>query len=273
MAQIASHTHAGRVHDDNEDSIGADAARGVWLIADGMGGHASGEVASAIVKDTILRASELPLIDAVVAAHQAVVAAANADDGRYRGMGSTVVAFALHGARGEVVWVGDSRAYLWRRGAIRRVSRDHSYVELLRDTTDLSEEQIRTHPQKNLVTQTLGHGDPVPAQAYVDLRPRDWLMLCSDGLNDELSDDEIAALLRGSATPDDAVVQLVDAALAKGGRDNVSVVIVALSGDDLPDRWRRWWRIARAQAWFPAVLGVVAALLLASLLLFSFKST
>ena len=267
MVQFASHTHPGRVHDENEDAIGTDATHGLWLVADGMGGHASGEVASAIVRDTILQQADLPLTEAVLAAHNAVVIGAEADGGRFRGMGSTVVAFSLRAGDGEVAWVGDSRAYLWRRGALQCVSRDHSYVELLRESIDLSETQVRTHPHRNLVTQTLGHGNPVPGSARVDLRPRDWLILCSDGLNDELTDDEIAALLRKSSAPDDAVVQLVDAALAKGGRDNVSVVIVAVSNDDLPNNGRRLWRRLRAQAWLPAALGVLGALLVGSLVL------
>jgi protein phosphatase len=183
-----------------------------------------------------------------------------------------VVALALHDGAGEVVWVGDSRAYLWRRGAIRRISRDHSYVELLRDSDGISEAEIRAHPQRNLVTQTLGHGTPVPSSAHVDLRSRDWVMLCSDGLNDELDDDEIAAQLRSGREPDRAAAQLVEAALAKGGRDNVSVVIVAVSDDDLPGRWRGAWRRLRAQPWFPALLGAIGALLLGSLSLFLFKS-
>ena len=273
MVQFASHSHPGRVHDDNEDAIGSDPTRGLWLVADGMGGHASGEVASAIVRDTILNAAELPLPDAVVAAHRAVAAAAGAGDARYRGMGSTVVALELHDGQGEVVWVGDSRAYLWRRGTIRRLSRDHSYVELLRESNGMTEAEIRAHPHKNLVTQTLGHGDPVPSTTLVELRPHDWLILCSDGLSDELSDEEAADLLRHSRAPDDAVVQLVDAALAKGGRDNVSVVIVCIQESDLPTPWRRLWHRARAQVWFPALLGFLAALVLASLLMLFFRNS
>ncbi len=272
MVQFASHSHAGRVHSDNEDAVGTDPSRGLWLVADGMGGHASGEVASAIVRDTMIGATELSLTDAVIAAHRAVAAAAEADAGRYRGMGSTVVALAIKAGECEVVWVGDSRAYLWRRGTIRRVSRDHSFVELLRESSGITEAEIRVHPNRNLVTQTLGHGSPTPASVRVELRARDWLLLCSDGLNDELDDDEIADLLRRAREPDDAVSQLVEAALAKGGRDNVTVLIVAVSDDDLPNRWRRLWRRAYTQVWFPAVLGVMAAILLGSLLLFSLRN-
>ncbi len=272
MRQFASHTHVGRVYHNNEDSIGSDDSRGLWLVADGMGGHASGEIASAIVKDTIIGAVDLSLTDAVLAAHRAVArAAAEQEDGRYQGMGSTVVALALQHGGGEIVWVGDSRAYLWRRGAISRISRDHSYVELLRETNAMTEAETRAHPHKNLVTQTLGHGEPVPSRVWVDLQPHDWLMLCSDGLNDELDDDELAELLRASGAPDDAVTRLVDAALARGGRDNISVVIVAVSEDDVPKGWRRVWQRLRAQVWLPAVIGVIAAVALASLLLFSSK--
>lgn len=273
MVEFASHTHPGRVHDDNEDTIGADPVRCRWLVADGMGGHASGEVASAIVKETILREVDLPLTDAVRAAHRAVVAEAEASDGRYRGMGSTVVALALIDGQAEVVWVGDSRAYLWRKGDIRRISRDHSFVELLRDSKGVTESEIRTHPDRHLVTQTLGHGDPVPSSVHLDLRAHDWLILCSDGLTDELDDQEIAALLKRSTAPGEAVVQLVDAALARGGHDNVTVVVLEVSDADLPRQWRQRLRDLRGRAWYPALLGVIGALIVGALVLFSFRST
>lgn len=265
MPRFASHTHPGRVRDDNEDSIGCDPTRRVWLVADGMGGHASGEVASRLVRDTIIQAGEMPLPRAVLAAHAAVAAAGSSTDERYRGMGSTVVAFAQRGSEGEIVWVGDSRAYLWRGGVLRRLTRDHSYVELLRDSSGISEAEIRVHPQRNLVTQTLGIGAPEPSATHIALRANDWLLLCSDGLHDELDDDEIGAQIRASRTPDDAVIKLVDAALGKGGRDNVSVVIVALGREDLPGM-----ALSR-QPWFPAVLGAVCALVLGTLLFFWLK--
>jgi PPM family protein phosphatase len=260
MVTYASRSHAGRIYDHNEDSLGIDAARGRWLVADGMGGHASGEVASAIVRDTIMNSAGLTLAEAVLEAHRAVGAAAHEE--HLRGMGSTVVALELIQGHGEVVWVGDSRAYLFRRGTLRPISRDHSFVELLRDSDGISEAEIRAHPHRNLVTQTLGIGDAVPSTVDIELRPGDWLMLCSDGLNDELEDSEIAAHLRRSRNPQMAVSDLVDAALAKGGRDNVSVVIVAIDADDVPRKSQR------ARAWLPTILGVVGALLLGSVLLF-----
>jgi protein phosphatase len=264
MVQFVSNSHAGRVHRHNEDAIGSDVSRSLWLVADGMGGHAGGEVASAIVRDIVLQHTNLSLTNAVLTAHRAVSAAALADE-RLCGMGSTIVAVALHGTAAEVVWVGDSRAYLWRRRELTLVSRDHSYLELLRDENALSETQMRAHPQRNLVTQTLGHGDPIPGSTHVQLRALDWLILCSDGLNDELTDDEIAALLRDADAPDTAVAKLIDNALARGGRDNVSVVIVVISDDDAPSRRLRLWRYLRPRPWFPAIVGAMLALVLGAL--------
>jgi PPM family protein phosphatase len=269
MIHFATRTHPGRVHEDNEDAVGVDEARKIWFVADGMGGHAGGEVASGIVRETILRSVDLSLPDAVAAAHRAVVAAASADD-RLTGMGSTVVALGLHGDQAEVVWVGDSRSYLWRAGTLKRVSRDHSMMEMLRDAGELSEAQVQTHPQRHVVTQTLGHGEPVASSVRVELRGNDWMILCSDGLHDELDDAELSTLLEESETPDDAVVRLVDAALAKGGRDNISVVVIRFSYDDLGIRQRRWPRLRRfvvAQRWAPALLGIAVALLLGLLVL------
>jgi protein phosphatase len=266
MARFATRTDPGRMHAENEDAIGVDAAHGLWLVADGMGGHASGEVASAIVRDTMLRLTQISLADAVGAAHHAVVDAA-AKDSHCRGMGSTIVAIALHGGAARTVWVGDSRAYLWRARKLQRISRDHSVDEMLRVAGQHSEAEIRAHPQRKLLTQTLGHGDPVASSASIDLRAGDWLILCSDGLHDELDDAEIAALLGTMPSPDDAVVQLVDAANAKGGRDNISVVVVAISDDDLPSRWGRLRRFANKAPWLPALAGVAVALLVVSLIL------
>ncbi|MGH8495955.1 MAG: PP2C family protein-serine/threonine phosphatase [Gammaproteobacteria bacterium] len=227
MTTFHGDTHPGRVHDHNEDSIGWNLDQQVWLVADGMGGHASGEVASKIVADTILEkvASQVPLAQCVLDAHQAVIDAASGKDD-LDGMGSTVVSMQIRDGECDVVWVGDSRAYLWRGGRIERISRDHSFVELLREGEEMSETEVRGHPQRNVVIQTLGMGGPTPGHEHLALQKRDWLILCSDGLNDELTDDEISYELKRSADPKEAVGHLIQAALDHGGRDNVSVVIV-----------------------------------------------
>jgi PPM family protein phosphatase len=119
---------------------------------------------------------------------------------------------------------------LWRDGALSGLTRDHSYLEVLRVQENLTEEQLRGHPNRNLVTQTLGIGTPEPSVSKLPLRRRDWLILCSDGLNDELEDKEIAEILRAHTSPEKATEALIDAALAKGGRDNVSAVVVEYDG-------------------------------------------
>jgi serine/threonine protein phosphatase PrpC len=228
--RYAARTHPGRRGGQNEDSIGWHEANGLYFVADGMGGHASGDVASRIVKETLLgNALHLPLRAAVKRAHEEVAQAA-ADNTAHANMGSTVVAIRIEDRHAEIAWVGDSRAYLWRSDTLRQLSRDHSYLEVLREQENLSETQLRGHPNKNLVTQTLGIGTPEPSSITEPLRRGDWLLLCSDGLNDELEDSEIAKILRAHDAPDAAADALIGAALAHGGRDNVSAVLVEYDG-------------------------------------------
>jgi hypothetical protein len=147
-----------------------------------------------------------------------------------KGMGSTVVAAQLSGSSCTIAWVGDSRAYLWRRDRLQAVSRDHSLVEGLREQQGLSDTEVREHPNRHMVTQTLGLGNPVPSRKDVRLRAGDWILLCSDGLNDELTDTAIAEVLRANPTLEGAGDALIAAALEHGGNDNVSVVLVAYDG-------------------------------------------
>ncbi|MFC4308056.1 PP2C family protein-serine/threonine phosphatase [Steroidobacter flavus] len=230
--RFSGRTHPGRRGGPNEDVIGWDEASNFWFVADGMGGHASGDVASRVVKETLLgEALTLPLVDAIRKAHETVLATAKTNTA-YDNMGSTVVATRIAERQAEIAWVGDSRAYLWRGGSLSALTRDHSYLEVLRVQENLSEEQLRGHPNRNLVTRTLGIGTPEPSTTTLPLKRRDWLLLCSDGLNDELEDREIAEVLQTHAQPEKATEALIDAALAKGGRDNVSAVVVEYDGPD-----------------------------------------
>ncbi len=230
MAQFAARTHAGRRGGENEDAIGWDVADRLWFVADGMGGHAAGHVASRIVKETLLaHAQDAHLDQAVLKAHEAVLAAAATRD-EYNGMGSTVVSARINDGTCTVVWVGNSRAYLLRRRKLRSLTRDHSFIELLREEQGLSETELHAHPKRHLVTQSLGKGEPVPSLIETALRRGDRLLLCSDGLNDELTDQEIAAALSANPRPDAAADALIAAALEKGGRDNVSVVVLEYDG-------------------------------------------
>lgn len=228
--RFAGRTHPGRRGGTNEDVIGWDEASNFWFVADGMGGHASGDVASRVVKETLLgEALAMPLVEALRKAHESVAATAKTNSA-YDNMGATVVATRIAERQAEIAWVGDSRAYLWRDGALSALTRDHSFLEVLRTQENLSEEQLRAHPNRNLVTRTLGIGTPEPSTASLPLQRRDWLILCSDGLNDELEDREIAEVLRSHRQPEAATEALIEAALAKGGRDNVSAVVVEYDG-------------------------------------------
>lgn len=260
--QYAGRTHPGRRGGQNEDSIGWDEAHRLWFVADGMGGHASGDVASRIVRETLLASAEESLEAAVRKAHQAVADAAAANTA-HDNMGSTVVAARLNDRLGEVVWVGDSRAYLWRKKELQLITRDHSFLELLREQENLSDEQLRGHPNKNLVTQTLGIGTPEPSTSTLPLRTGDWLLLCSDGLNDELEDREIAEILGSHPSTEEAADALIAAALAKGGKDNVSVLLVEYDGPNGVSFLQPLRQ--NITQWLPAVAGVFAALAAAGL--------
>ncbi len=233
MLEYAAKTHPGVTHEHNEDSVGCDPERGLWLVADGMGGHAAGEVASKVAVDTILQfmADEGDLLAATRTAHKAIVEAGAGTESQ-RGMGSTSVALGVSERRGEIVWVGDSRAYLWRSGALRQLTKDHSFMQMLIDRQHLTPEQARAHPRRNVVTQVLGFNDPTPDRAEIAFRHNDVVLLCSDGLYDELDDAEIVELLSSTGSLEEQAQRLIDAACDSGGRDNISVVLVRYSGED-----------------------------------------
>lgn len=263
MTAIAGLTDPGHRPGENQDSIGWDAARSIALVADGLGGHASGQVASGIVKDTVLKwVDSLGLSDAVMRAHAAVAEAAERDE-KNHGMASTIVAIKIAQRIGQVLWVGDSRAYLWRGHEIRQLTQDHSVVEALRLEEHLSENEVRTHPQRNQVTRVLGAGEPEPDRYDFPMQKGDWVLLCSDGLTGELRDAEIASVLATAASLEDAVTRLIAAALAKGGHDNVSAVLVEYDGPS--------GRVSKlsdaALSWLAVLGGVVLAGLLAGALI------
>lgn len=261
MLNFAAKTDVGTRGGENEDSMGWSTERHVWLVADGMGGHVSGRTASRIATRFLLdSAPDQDTAEQVVGAHAAIVAAAVEDESLH-GMGTTIVVAKIADRTAEISWVGDSRAYLWRRGRLQQISRDHSFVELLRAQNILTEEQIRADPRGNLVTQTLGHGDPSPSTTEIALRYGDWILLCSDGLNGELEDEEIATLLAASDNVEQAVEDLVDAAITNGGRDNTSVIIIEYKNTQ---GLGLFWRFLYA-SWMPLVVGPLLAILIALL--------
>jgi protein phosphatase len=227
MFKYAALTHAGNVRSHNEDIVACDPERGLWLVADGMGGHAAGEVASQIAKTTILErfAQSGSLFDAIQTAHRAIVDSAQEHTER-SGMGSTVIALLVDGSTAEIAWVGDSRAYLWRKGHLSQVSKDHSYLEELIDSGQLDRKAAQNHPKRNVITQVLGFGNPEPSAASVVLREGDWILLCSDGLSDELTDERIGGVLRASTSVQEAASSLLEKVQRQRGKDNVSIIVV-----------------------------------------------
>lgn len=262
MLEFAAKTDPGAREGENEDSIGWDEERKMWFVADGMGGHAAGKTASEVAKASLLKAEPEKATDVqLVEAHEAIVSAA-ADNMKFAGMGSTAVVAKVKGRTAEISWVGDSRAYLWRSGRLQQLSRDHSFIEVLRAQNNLTDEQLRADPRGNLVTQTLGLGDPKPSVVIEPLRFGDWILLCSDGLNDEVEDTRIAEILAGNTRVTEAVDELVEQALNNGGRDNTSVIIVEFN----EARGLAYlWRMLEFR-WLPLIIGAMLAVIFALVL-------
>lgn len=229
MTVHAAGSNPGRKRDHNEDAYLARPELGLWLVADGVGGHSHGEVASALVRRTIAAGIEAgdSLLDAVKAAHRAVLDAIEAEP-VHAGMGSTVVALHVTGNDYDLVWVGDSRAYLWD-GELHQLSRDHKPVSELVRHGVLTEEEAERHPGRHVLSQSLGVNDQMeldPGHLQGTLNPGDRMLLCSDGLNDEIDDDQIGGIISHDDPPQTRVDALIEAALAAGGHDNITVVLV-----------------------------------------------
>ncbi len=231
MIEFGHLTHVGLRRELNEDSYYGDGELGLWLVADGMGGHDYGEVASALARESIVREvrAGTPLQQAVRIADEEIIRTSRTRRDALP-MGTTVVAARIAGRRFEVAWVGDSRIYLWREGQLAQLSQDHSYVQELVASGAISHEQARNHPQRNVVTQALGVTDPSELNVETtvgELRPGMQLLLCSDGLTEEVGDAEIARVLAlGDCSAQECVDMLVAAALDAGGSDNITVILV-----------------------------------------------
>ena len=223
----AAQSITGCVREHNEDALLCAPELGLWAVADGMGGHQRGEVASAVAVATLREgvAAGQGLDNAVQAAHEAVIAAASGS-----GMGTTLVAVKFDGAAFDLAWAGDSRAYRVSAGDIVRLSHDHSLVQALVDAGQLSPKQARRHPQRNVVTQCLGQEHQALEVGHVQgrLAPGELLLLCSDGLSGELEDGQIQAQCAHADTLDVLVTRLLEQACDAGGRDNISCIVIGL---------------------------------------------
>jgi PPM family protein phosphatase len=223
-------SHTGLRRDHNEDTYCADADLGLWLVADGMGGHDHGEVASALAREYVVKefANGKPLSQAIVTADQEIMRHST-ERRTERPMGTTVVALSIKGADFEVAWVGDSRVYVFQQGELKQLSRDHSYVQELVDTGVLTPDQAKTSPHRNVVTQALGVTAPDQLRVETvrgNLKSGIQFLLCSDGLTEEVDDKDIGAILMRGLSAQESVDHLIMAALDGGGSDNVTVLLL-----------------------------------------------
>jgi protein phosphatase len=230
-------TDNGRARDNNEDSLLVDADHALFAVADGMGGHLGGEVASATAIEALRSeyAKGTPVANAIEYANHAVIARAVGHD-ELTGMGTTLTAVAVAGAHQLLVGhVGDSRAYFLRGDTMEMITDDHSLVaELVREGR-LTPEQAEAHPQRAIVTRALGVDPEVNVDVYtLDVLAGDRIIICSDGLNTMLRDRDIERIARGQADPQRAAEALVDAANDAGGEDNITVVVIDVVSVDEP---------------------------------------
>ena len=230
---FGSRTDVGCLRDHNEDSLVVSPP--LFAVADGMGGHAAGEVASEIAVNVL--AEQAPahpdanaLGNAVVAANRAVLRGVHEGVGR-EGMGTTCTAAMLEGERLVIAQVGDSRAYLLHQGKLQQLTRDHSLMADMIEAGQLTPEEARTHPQRSVITRALGSDPHLQPDLYeINVETGDRLLLCSDGLSTMVQDEDIESLMARTRDPQRCASQLVNAAIAAGGHDNVTVIVADVTG-------------------------------------------
>jgi len=245
--EIFGLTDVGLVRGHNEDSIGENRDLGLAVLADGMGGHRGGEVASAIAVSTILETLDNELkniksgdVDEVsgyshetIAVNDAVIKAnenvftSSIENSQYRGMGTTVVVLLFHNDHFTVAHVGDSRLYRYRDGALEQITRDHSLMQELVDRGFYTTDQARESLNKNLVTRAIGAEEFVEVDVHEDIaHPGDIYLLCSDGLTDMLEDDEIKNTIVDNGEDLEKIAsELIRLSNEAGGKDNISAVL------------------------------------------------
>ncbi|MDH3455860.1 MAG: Stp1/IreP family PP2C-type Ser/Thr phosphatase [Gemmatimonadota bacterium] len=251
MAETVRFTCAGRtdvgiVRSGNEDAFLMLPEAGVFIVADGMGGHAAGEVASqmavTIVGQALGDVAGQPDSDAADVIRESLVEANGAIFERTlveqdkRGMGTTATAMVINGRRYLVGQVGDSRAYVHRGEQLLQITKDHSYVQEQVDSGYLTAEQARTHPYSNVITRCVGANAEVAPDIYGGtLHAGDVFLLASDGLTGMLEDEDLMSILRSGDSPGELVDHLISEANRRGGLDNITVIVVRIDGIDRAD--------------------------------------
>jgi len=230
--EVGSATDIGRVRERNEDSVLVDPP--LYVVADGMGGHRGGQVASQVALETMERlATEGPgsLANHVRRANSAIWDR-SVEDERLSGMGTTLTAARIDGSSALIAHVGDSRAYLLRDGMLRQLTTDHTLVDRMVKSGEITEAEAEVHPHKNVLTRALGTDEQVEVdEDSIALVDGDRLVICSDGLTGMVTEDQIQAILENTDHPQQAADRLVKAANRAGGIDNISVVVLDAIGE------------------------------------------
>jgi len=234
--RAAGLTDVGLVRKANEDSILLMTEQSFWLVADGMGGHANGALASqtAVSGFTVLKLSDdfeeaiTEIADRMHAVNSRLYHMnSEAEAGQ---MGTTAISLLIRDDKFAVIWVGDSRAYIYRRGGLFQISVDHTHVQDLVDEGILKPDEAKDHPMGHVLTRALGVQDSVQVDVVQDLiEPGDRIVLCSDGLTGPVSDDKIREIV-AQGQVETAVTDLIEATHDGGAADNVSVIVVAIDG-------------------------------------------
>jgi protein phosphatase len=233
------------IRSGNEDNYAAeaDAQRGLFIVADGMGGHAAGEVASEMavqilqrelteLRDLEANGVERRMTEALKAANRAIHERTLKEVDK-QGMGTTVSVLIVSGRRYLIGQVGDSRVYLLRDGALTQLTKDHSYVQEQVDAGFLTPEQARYHPYSNVITRCVGASPEVEPDSYRgEVKPGDVFLVASDGLTGMVDDRRLQALLLSRVTPDRKVHQLISEANGRGGLDNITAIVVEIADVD-----------------------------------------
>lgn len=230
---VGHSTHTGIKRDHNEDTYGVNTDLNLFLVADGMGGHDHGEIASALARDNIIYSIHHgeSLEQAIRTANQEIINS-SLEKPSDLPMGTTVALLQLNGQDYQCAWVGDSRVYMLRDHKLTGISSDHSYVQELLAQNLITAEQARSHPHRNVVTQALGVTDNSEIKVSITdgkYQSGDKFLLCSDGLTEEVDDPSIEQIMDKDLHPKEIVDQLMIQALEHGGSDNITILVVELA--------------------------------------------
>ncbi len=235
--RVGSRTDIGRARERNEDSMLV--KEPLFAVANGMGGHRGGDVASAMTRDALedldlpAEGSMAALVEKIKDTNRAVLDR-GAAEGALRGMGTTLTAVLTDGDKAHVAHVGDSRAYLFRGGVLQRLTEDHTLVQRMVREGRLTADQAERHPQRSVLTRALGVDDDLPVdELTLDVHSGDRILICSDGLTGMLDEERIREVLESEPDPQAASDRLVEEANGAGGDDNITVIVIdAHDGDD-----------------------------------------